>query len=80
MPLFLTLRENNGDALVTAMLPPRGHDDPTFRIIVVGPNNGDPYPDHEAAIHALADHFDIALDREHCYPYARRAEAAHDIR
>ena len=79
MPLFLTLRDSEGDAHVTAMLPPRGHDDPTFRMIIVGPHNGDPYPDHEDAIHALANHFGISLDREHCYPYARRAEASYDI-
>jgi len=79
MPLFLTLRDNEGGALVTAMLPPRGHDDPTFRMIIVGPGNSDPYPDHEIAIHALADHFGLSLDREHCYPYARRPEAIHEI-
>ena len=79
MPLFLTLRDAGGDAHVTAMLPPRGHDDPTFRIIVVGPHNADPYPDHETAIRSLADHFDLKLDREHCFPYAKRSEAAYEI-
>src|SRR5690349_20685287 len=44
MPLFLTLRDGEGNALVTAMLPPHGREDRTFRPIVVGPTNSDPYP------------------------------------
>ena len=36
MPLFLTLRDGDGAALVTAMLPPGGKDDRTFRSIIVG--------------------------------------------
>ena len=79
MPLFLTLRDSDGNAHVTAMLPPRGHDDPTFRMIIVGPHNGDPYPEHEEAILALADQFGLALDRDQCFPYARRPEAVHNI-
>jgi hypothetical protein len=69
MPLFLTLRDAGGDGLVTAMLPPGGQDDPTFRIIIVGPSNADPYPDHQAAIDALGAHFGLSLDRANCYPY-----------
>jgi hypothetical protein len=79
MPLFVTLRDHDGNAHVTAMLPPRGHDDPTFRMIIVGRANGDPYPEFEMAIHSLADHFGLSLDREQCFPYARRPEAAYDI-
>lgn len=71
MPLFLTLRDGEGNALVTAMLPPRGREDRTFRPIVVGPTNSDPYPEHGAAIEALAAHFRVALERERCYPYRR---------
>jgi hypothetical protein len=37
MPLFLTLRDTEGAALVTAMLPPRGRPDKSFSIIIVGP-------------------------------------------
>ena len=69
MPLFLTLRDAEGQALVTAMLPPGGRPEPAFRIIIVGPENRDPYPDHEEAIEALGDHFGLTLDRTHCYPY-----------
>jgi hypothetical protein len=71
MPLFLTLRDGEGNALATAMLPPGGRDDRMFRPIVVGPGNGDPYPEHGAAIEALAKHFGVALERERCYPYRR---------
>lgn len=69
MPLFLTLRDGDGNGLVTAMLPPQGHDDPTFRKIIVGPRNSDPYSDHGDAIRALATHFGLALEREDCFPY-----------
>lgn len=71
MPMFLTLRDNNGEGLATAMLPPGGHEDPSFRIIVVGKANGDPYPAHEDAIKALGAHFGLTLDRESCFPYRR---------
>jgi hypothetical protein len=71
MPLFLTLRADDGTALVTAMLPPRGKDDGGFRPIIVGARNADPYADHADAIRALAQHFRIALDRARCFPYRR---------
>ncbi|MFZ1991771.1 MAG: hypothetical protein WAW96_18600 [Alphaproteobacteria bacterium] len=71
MPLFLTLRDSEGKALVTAMLPPGGCEDEHFRVIIVAAGNADPYPDHEAAIAALGIHFGIALDRERCFPYRR---------
>lgn len=71
MPLFLTLRDGDGNALVTAMLPSGGRDDPRFRPIIVGAGNGDPYPAHGDAIEALGRHFGIALDRTRCYPYRR---------
>lgn len=71
MPIFLTLRDPEGKALVTAMLPPAGQDERTFRPIIVGFANGDPYPEHGDAIEALADHFDLTLDPVRCYPYRR---------
>jgi hypothetical protein len=71
MPLFLTLRADDGTGLVTAMLAPRGEADPSFRPIIVGPANSDPYPDHEDAIEALAQHFGISLERSRCYPYGK---------
>lgn len=71
MPLFLTLRDGDGDGLATAMLPPGGRDDPAFRIIIVGRGNSDPYPEHGPAIEALAAHFGLALDRDRCFPYRR---------
>jgi hypothetical protein len=71
MPLFLTLRDAEGNALATAMLPPCGKDDVTCKPIVVGIENRDPYPDQGEAIRALADHFGLTLDRVRCYPYRR---------
>lgn len=71
MPLFLTLRDENGQPLVTAMLPPGGKRDPDFGCIIVGPGNSDPYPDHADAIKTLGAHFGLTLDRARCYPYRR---------
>jgi len=71
MPLFLTLRDEDGVGLVTAMLPPGGKRDPNFGCIIVGPGNSDPYADHGDAIKGLGDHFGLTLDRARCYPYRR---------
>ena len=71
MPLFLTLRDGEGNALSTAMLPPGGQDRGDFRIIIVAASNADPYPQQAAAIAALGAHFGLALDRDRCFPYRR---------
>jgi hypothetical protein len=71
MPLFLTLRDGEGNTLVTAMLPPAGLDERAFRPIIVGRNNGDPYPEHGEAIKTLGAHFSLSLDPARCYPYRR---------
>jgi hypothetical protein len=71
MPIFLTLRDAEGIALVTAMLPPAGRIELAFRPIVVGQGNSDPYSEHGDAIHALGRHFGVTLERVHCYPYRR---------
>ena len=71
MPLFLTLRADDGTALATAMLPPGGKDDRSFRPIIVGPGNADPYADQGDAIRALAENFGVTLERARCYPYRR---------
>jgi hypothetical protein len=70
MPLFLTLRADDGEPLVTAMLAPQGRAERGFRIIIVGQGNADPYPSQGEAIAALGVHFKQPLQREHCYPYA----------
>lgn len=69
MPMFLTLRDEDGKALVTAMLPPKGRGQ--AGCIIVGPGNADPYPEHADAIRALGEHFGLTLDRSSCYPYRR---------
>ncbi len=71
MPLFLTLRADDGTALATAMLPPGGKDDRSFRPIIVGASNADPYDDQDEAIRALGAHFGGTLERTRCYPYRR---------
>jgi hypothetical protein len=71
MPLFLTLRADDGTALATAMLPPGGKDERNFRPIIVGASNADPYNDQDDAIRALGDHFGVTLERSRCYPYRR---------
>ncbi len=71
MPLFLTLRDREGNALTTAMLPPGGKDRGGFRIIIVAASNADPYPEQDAAIAALGAHFGLTLDRHRCFPYGR---------
>ena len=71
MPLFLTLRDGDGTPLATAMLPPGGKDERSFRPIIVGPGNADPYPEEGDAIRALGEHFGMKLERARCYPYRR---------
>ena len=73
MPVFVTLRDEEGTALATAMLPPQqaGRDGPACSPMVVGPGNADPYPEHGDAIRDLGRHFGLALDRIRCYPYGR---------
>lgn len=69
MPIFLTLRDHEGTPLATAMLPPEGKDLGTFRMIVVGAANADPFAGHDDAIQALAAHYGLLLNRERCFPY-----------
>lgn len=71
MPMFLTLRDNEGNALVTAMLPPAGLTEEDMRPIIVGFENSDPYLEYEDAIDMLADHLQLNLPRGLCFPYAR---------
>ncbi len=75
MPVFLTLRDGEGSALATAMLPPprqaAGRDDVAICPMVVGAGNGDPYPEHGEAIRDLGEHFGLALNRARCYPHGR---------
>jgi hypothetical protein len=71
MPLFLTLRDGEGNPLATTMLPPEGKEEASFRIIIVGPANADPYPAQGEAIEALGKHFGLTLTRERCFPYQR---------
>src|SRR5215208_6022552 len=46
MPIFLTFRDEEGNGLATAMLPPAGGHDQKFRPIIVGIANNDPYRHH----------------------------------
>ncbi|MGI9522523.1 MAG: hypothetical protein ACR2PG_12835 [Hyphomicrobiaceae bacterium] len=71
MPRFLTLRDPDGKALVTAMLPPEGVNERTLRPIIVGYENCDPYADYNQAIETLSVQTALDLARETCFPYAR---------
>lgn len=71
MPIFVTLRDRDGTGLVTAMLPPAGKDEKSFRPIVVGVKNSDPYPKYAEDIKALGRHYGLALDPVRCFPYRR---------
>ena len=71
MPVFLTLRDETGGGLATAMLPPDGVHPDRFRCVIVGPSNTDPFANNAEAIAALAAHLKIALDSALCYPYRR---------
>ncbi len=71
MPLFLTLRDNEGKGLATAMLPPGAKEDKTFRPIIVGPSNADPYQLYADSIRALGKHYGLVLDPVRCFPYRR---------
>jgi hypothetical protein len=72
-PLFLTLRADDGTGLATAMLPPGGKEAAGFQIIIVGPENADPYASHADAMRILGRHYGVSLTRERCYPYAQRS-------
>jgi hypothetical protein len=71
MPLFLTLRDGEGKALVTAMLPRAGQNEREFKPIIVGFANSDPFAEHAEAIRKLGEHFGLTLDPARCYPYRR---------
>ena len=70
MPMFLTLRAKDGTPLVTAVLPPIGRDGITFRPIVIGPANTNPYPKNVAAIRKLAEHYGLDLEPTRFYRYS----------
>ena len=72
MPMFLTLRAKDGTPVVTAILPPSGRDERSFRPIVIGPANTNPYPKYGAAIRTLGERFGLALDPSRSYRYNGR--------
>lgn len=73
MPRFMTLRDSEGTALVTAMLPPAAAASASGDVcpIIVGKANSNPYTDYGAAIAALSRHTGLDLDPDDCYPYRR---------
>jgi hypothetical protein len=71
MSVFLTLRDQEGNGLATAMLPPPGQDARAVRPVIVGIGNSDSFPQHGEAIRVLGEHFGRILDRVWCYPYRR---------
>src|SRR5215212_4785560 len=71
MPVFLTLRDQDGNGLATAMLPPSGQDARAVRPVIVGVGNSDPFLQHGEAIRVLGEYVGRILDRVWCYPYQR---------
>src|SRR2546423_10340470 len=71
MPLFLTLRDREGNALTTAMLPPGGKDRGGVRVIIVAAPKAHPHSAQDAAIAALRAHFGLTHGRHPCFPYGR---------
>jgi hypothetical protein len=69
MPLFLTLRDGEGNPLATAMLPPGGRENGWFIPVIAGLANGDPYSEHGEAIRMLGAHCGLKLERPRCDPY-----------
>ena len=69
MALFLSLRDDSGTPRVTAMVPQTRDPQRQLRPIILGHANTDPYVKHADAIHALAKHLQLTLDRARCYPY-----------
>ena len=63
MPVFLTLRDQDGNGLATAMLPPASQDVRSVRPVIVGVGNSDPYPERGAAIWVLGEHVGRVLDQ-----------------
>src|SRR5260370_12578126 len=63
MPIFLTLRHDDGEPLATAMLPPGGRDDGRFRPIIVGAQNSDPYPVQAMSVATLCKTFRLERAR-----------------
>jgi hypothetical protein len=69
-PIFLTLRDGEGNALATAMLSRDVVNGAPRRAIIVGPENADPWPEHADAIASLGKHYGVRLNRDASYPYA----------
>jgi hypothetical protein len=69
MPLFLTLRDEGGCTLVTAMLPQASDTPRAVRPLILGKGNTDPYMKYADAIFALGTHLRVMVDRARCYPY-----------
>jgi len=61
MPMFLTLRDGEGNHLANAMLPPCGRDDDTFVSRVVGPAGMDALTAEAEAVDALEKHFGLSI-------------------
>jgi hypothetical protein len=69
MPLFLTLRDQEGMPLASAMLPQQTKEASPFRSTIVGPGYADAYAAHDGAIAALEKRFGLSLRRECHNPF-----------
>src|SRR5262245_38008450 len=71
MPLFLTLRDRDGNALTTAMLTQGGEASGGFRLVIVHASNSVRFPRQDPSIVRLGAHFGLTLERDRCFPYGR---------
>jgi hypothetical protein len=69
MPLFLSLRDQAGASLVTALLPQASDAAHSVRPVILGRANTDPYMKFSDAILSLGRHLGQMLDRARCYPF-----------
>ena len=68
LPLFLTLRDEDGVGLVTAMVPPEGREERGFRCHPGRPRR--PNPRRRASpMLRWASRLGVALTPARCYPY-----------
>ena len=71
MPLFLTLRADDGTPLATAMLPPAARTTAASARSSSAPAMPIPTPRKATQFARSREHYGVTLERARCYPYRR---------